>query len=968
MDRSGGERHGAHGWAAACSFAATSFERLGSHPLFRKAPAVGNSEVAAALGRTRLALAAAWAEAMLQQAEEAAAAQQPHPLLQAIDPRADRPLPCGMLGLAAEGMPAARLRALLEPCLSALALRVRELDLRETPSLQRCFASLGVLCSNPALCAAAVAHRCWLGEGAPPSAAGLERGSVLGPFLLPSALPSACAAVGEAAFGDVLHLEPATAEHVQQGLRAQCALLTAQLAAATKALLRADGGRHAVLTYVGAALGASAERCKLRYDPAAACSDALLCNLSVLLLRLTQPVCAGGDGGAPDAAKLRLVSAAFCAPGGNAYLPLLAEGPRLVAAGDPNGAAAVDAAPAAAGSAAEAAGGASFVCSVFWLCAGCLHVGMLPTWRHYARLVADLGRAHKQLRLLRAEASGWPSGLDSPWAPQPAAGGAAGGGRAALVQAQLEACERSVRLLLRAKYCVDVHLLCPEALAHTAAFYAAAALWLNAAIDECDADAAASCALHHVPQWLVEDMAAWLGYVAMHAPSVLLPNQPCAQAIDKVAALAARLIGRADLCASPHTRCALLDALWHCAPVEGNPHLAHARAPPRILERGAALHALLLPAVCALYCAVESTGPIDEYVHAPAAAARHMAHGLLLHALSITDADAAAAGVRPPPAGALGGGGAPGAASGPYARSLAALERAQFVRFGHRLLTDLLLVLSSVAQRTHALAAHEAAAADAAAWAQLPAPERAEREAAARNTAAHLRRDAQLAHGGARCLRAVCRVRASDFAYAAELRSRVPAMLNYAIGLLTGSRLANSRLAGSRLAPRAGGEPSGAEGEPQQCLQPAELLADLLGACVALNGGGGSAPPGPSRAAGASGGGDGVAEAVRGLDPSLLAKAVSLCDGRALLTRAEVGELQALGRSLEAAQSEAAADEEEALAALPDEFICPITATLMDDPVRPRALHPHAPQPALTGPCPACALAWLCRCASRLPK
>jgi hypothetical protein len=88
-----------------------------------------------------------------------------------------------------------------------------------------------------------------------------------------------------------------------------------------------------------------------------------------------------------------------------------------------------------------------------------------------------------------------------------------------------------------------------------------------------------------------------------------------------------------------------------------------------------------------------------------------------------------------------------------------------------------------------ALVAHDLARADAAGWAALSPAARAEAEAAARSGAGHVRRDAQLAHGAAKVLRALARLRPSELLNEPALRARVPALINFAIGVLAGARL-----------------------------------------------------------------------------------------------------------------------------------------------------------------------------------
>ena len=180
-----------------------------------------------------------------------------------------------------------------------------------------------------------------------------------------------------------------------------------------------------------------------------------------------------------------------------------------------------------------------------------------------------------------------------------------------------------------------------------------------------------------------------------------------------------------------------------------------------------------------------------------------------------------------------------------------------------------------------------------------------------RDRAAHVRRDAQLAHGAARSLRAVAALRAAEFGRAPELRARVPAMLSFAIRLLSGSRV--GALRGARAA----------HGRAEQLLgtlrlRPAELLADLLCACAHLYG--------------AVGGGlDGFAGAE--LDPSLVHKAVAESERKYLLPSAEARLLRALVGRLEQLRARQGRAE---LRELPDEFVCPITAVLMQEPVRAR--------------------------------
>lgn len=65
-----------------------------------------------------------------------------------------------------------------------------------------------------------------------------------------------------------------------------------------------------------------------------------------------------------------------------------------------------------------------------------------------------------------------------------------------------------------------------------------------------------------------------------------------------------------------------------------------------------------------------------------------------------------------------------------------------------------------------------------------------------------------------------------------------------------------------------------------------------------------------------------------GLDPSLLRTAAALCGSR--LTPAEAAALRGLARAPESLLGS------EELCACPDDFICPLSAALIDDPVRSR--------------------------------
>lgn len=701
------------GWAGGdlCRYLVHTFDRLqdmrtrstaGDGPEGPRAAAI------ALFDRADVALGAALRSELLATAAREPLEATDHPLLSYFggsEPPLSPPLAAVLFGKQPED--------LIVPALTVLQRRMARCTLASADeavaaALQLCsFAEDGIVAAHM------FRHPRWLPRTETPRR--LEHDSILGPFFCLSALPSDCPAIAASSFRDALRLMGSpTMSRSMQELRWRLRSVYTQLARLMRLCIRHPDGRPALLRWLGAVVDANFPRGgAVVYDAASMSSDAFLLGVANVGLDVLKP--ALSQAARNDCAKLGAITAAYCATSDASHVRW-ERYQRLLAPADAD--------------TEEVGTDVALVCQLFWLALGLLHVGPITTWGHHQRLAREVGRMGRQLRSVM-ELDGLPVEHASP---------------------QRQFLEQQLEPLVAAKLCAEVHLLDPELLLTSLGAYATAARWLVFVLFDGKGHGKKGTAKEHTPAFVVEDMAVFTQTVLTLSPESLLPAHMRACLAD-IALAGAHLASGTVPLALP-LRNALLDMLWHMAPLEGNPHHDGLAQPLAIFESNAeALAPPLLQTLCALPVGLPRTEHGTVYEHDGAASSRHLAWTLFCHVIQDTSLEAVLDTTEDP-----------GERSA-YAAALLEVSPEAYSAFVTALLADLVFFVGSVLRRVRLL--HEASSAQAQAQVH-----------------SHLRREARLAHGSARVLRRACALRTVHADDDGHFPSRAARALTYAaVGL-----------------------------------------------------------------------------------------------------------------------------------------------------------------------------------------
>jgi len=229
-------------------------------------------------------------------------------------------------------------------------------------------------------------------------------------------------------------------------------------------------------------------------------------------------------------------------------------------------------------------------------------------------------------------------------------------------------------------------------------------------------------------------------------------------------------------------------------------------------------------------------------------------------------------------------------------------QQPDFVVFINRLMNDVTFLLDDALEKLAELHAKQAEMDDTAAWNERPPQERQEREGILRSIQAQIRSDLALGHEFLRLLISFTGETGAAFMMP-EIVDRLAAMLDYNLDVLVGPRCQELKVK-----------------DPKQVgFDPRKLLSEILSVYLNLAG-----QPGFAAA---------IARDGRSYSRDTFSKAASIAQRHMLKSPPEIDVLARLVAEVERVRREEA-EEEEDLGDVPDDFLDPLLATLMKDPVR----------------------------------
>lgn len=634
-------------------------------------------------------------------------------------------------------------------------------------------------------------------------------------------------------------------------------------------ILLGKSTRDSAMSWLGAVLDHNEERAKMRPNPMLCASSGFFANLCAVLLRLCAPF---ADPSSPVFWKR--VDAAYISVGRVSFRDVT----KLAASGEE------DAAWAQRARAGRQAGGGDefhFVCEAFFITLKALHLGLV---RGISEGMDEARRIHELTRMQgELEAAG----------PSPE------------VQVRLARLNQFLSGAHEARLCSEVVLGDPELMGEAVQFYRLAAAWmLRTAAPALGGNYALPLPLPPpmefatLPEYFVEDMAEFLLYTSRVLPQVMSTAK-----LDELMLMLVVFIASPAHVRSPYLRSKLSEVLhaWLPGPDAaggGGFRRPSSRAPQALGNSLAYLfegHPLVLehlvPAMLQLYVDVEFTDRANQFYLK--FNMRQYAGDILAYLWTLPphrDTWVKFAADTSPPRGAP-----PGSPSG----------AAIYERFANMLLNDATHLLDESLKKIKDLREGEEAAADSAAWAALSEAERGEREAALSQTGEHVRSLLHLVGGVLRTLGFSTEQVVQPFLVPAMVE-RVAGTLNYFLLYLTGPQRKALRVADMH----------------KYNFRPRELLAAICEVYLHL--------------AAADGSGAfvrAVATDARSYRPQMFEEAASvLRQAGGLLDAGQVAQLEALSQRAQMAAAEAVV-EDEFTADAPDDFLDPITYTVMRDPV-----------------------------------
>ena len=749
---------------------------------------------------------------------------------------------------------------------------------------------LSVLCSMTAIKPVAAVlsqHPRWC-PSHPTNGRAFEDDCVLGAFFscsaLPDVYPASRPSVREQCFSNLHQRRPGDVEAAINTLRTTSGQVADALFQALYAMLRHGGEtREAVVRWMAASCNSNAGRSKMQIQPLTCASHGGAVNLAMAALRLAAPF---SDPGSRKFTKIdpNYVRSAKCRLD-------LSEVTRVAAATE-----AVEAGKLPAEEEPTEAYG--FICECFFLTARAMHLGYVKCIAEQTQLARELQDRQQQMNDVEGMRANWAASIP--------------GGpsqfqvqqfdrRVEEMKAELAECKESFA-------CFDTVLQDPKAVGEAMQFYRLVATWLiwvatggkdATGGSQLAAEAAAGAAAGDgaeaggdqgllpvpctpqfalLPEHLLEDMADFLLYVcrfAQHGHNRPLDNER----LDELMSLFILLLGSPEYVKNPYLRAKFVEVLRHWLP--GDPENPNGRWNPRmanLFEGHPLALAHLVPSLLRLYVDIEFTGGANQFYDK--FNIRYQIGEICEYLWKVE----------------------------PHRRAWGTLAKSDspfYMRFLNMLINDAIWLLDESLKKLPEVREFDAETADQVAWSARPARERAEREAANRQTERALRNDLVLAKVHVRMMGYTSRDIAAPFLLP-EMVERVAAMLNYFLLFLAGPQRRQLKVK----------DPEKYGWNPKELLT---MIADVYlnlfdadtnGAFVAA-----------------------IAADGRSYRDEVFTETATVLRMLGLKSDHDVCRFEELAE--QARLVAAAAEEEEAdLGEVPDDFMDPIMCTLMTDPVK----------------------------------
>jgi len=515
-----------------------------------------------------------------------------------------------------------------------------------------------------------------------------------------------------------------------------------------------------------------------------------------------------------------------------------------------------------------------FITDAFFMTAQCLHIGYVKVQAESMMQAMDMHRLQRDLGELEAAAQ----------QAQP-------GPQAALLQERVSRYKAAISKHNEIRLCYEAVLHDEATLRSMLAFYRLMASWLlRLASPAVAAGRKAELPLPSpppfefaiLPEYFAEDLVETLLFVARVAPQVLdLDN------IEEFVSFIVVFLGSHEYIKNPYLRSRLSEVLMLLLPQDRlyssrNPHRrpsAVSSAITTLLESDPMVLKYLVPALLRLYVDVEHTGRNTEFYEK--FNIRHNIGEILDYTWNIPLHRKAWK------AAAEDGGG-----------------RGLYLKFANMLINDNIYLLDESLKQLPQMREVETEMADVEAWGRLSQQERQEREQTLRNSGRALRDFLGLSGIGVHTLCYSTQEITAPFLLP-EMVDRLAGMLNYFLLYLTGPQRKKLKIK-----------------DPEKYgFRPKELLTQICEVYINL-----FAADKEKVFVRA------IARDDRSYRKEMFPEAVTVLRDFHLLDAEKIAALQSLGTEVEQAVQEEA-DEEEELGEVPDEFLDPIYATLMKDPV-----------------------------------
>eukprot|EP00873_Tetraselmis_striata_P001321 jgi/Tetstr1/421585/TSEL_012529.t1 len=527
----------------------------------------------------------------------------------------------------------------------------------------------------------------------------------------------------------------------------------------------------------------------------------------------------------------------------------------------------------------EAGGGGSgpgyhFIADCFFLTARALHIGVVKVMNESMQQGQDMHRLQRDLGELEAAQAAAPPGT-----PQ-----------AAMLEERVRRYKAAVGKQNELRLCFETTLLDPALLQSVLAYYRLMAAWLMRLASPSTAagqrpqlplTSPPPMEFSMLPEYFVEDLIEALIFASRMAPQVLELHR-----MEEYISFIVVFLGSHEYIKNPYLRSRLAEALMLLLPPDalnsrrGYHRPAVSTSVSSLLESDPMVLEYLVPALLRLYVDVEHTGRNTEFYEK--FNIRQNVGEILEYTWNIPLHKEAWKKV--------------GEEEG----------RGLYRQFAHMLLNDAIYLLDESLKQLPQMKEIETAMADAAAWSALPQQERQEREQTLQNSGRMLR-DYLMLSGI--CVRTLCYSTEEITApfLLPEMVDRCAGMLNYFLLYLTGPQRKKLKIK-----------------DPEKYgFRPKELLTQIIQVYLHLYAADAAADGVFVKA---------VAADDRSYRPEMFSEAAAVLQDFGLVPQEEIELLQKLAAAVEEAVKQGELEDEE-LGEVPDEFLDPIYATLMKDPV-----------------------------------